>query len=854
MRQIRKILLLTISILVIVDAQVTLNLKDDGYRGIWYMNEPSNDVYVYKYSGGLGTYCAKHQPFAVYCKEVNKTFFCYGGTSKTSYMQLLHMVSYYDHTTGVVPRPTIVLNKQTDDAHDNPVISVDDSGYIWLFSTSHGTTRTSYIHKSTEPYNVDAFERVYATRLEDTAAVSLNNFSYMQVWHDSATGFFSFFTRYYAPVFRTPGYITSQNGVQWSEWKPMAIMGQGSYQISVLNKNKVGTTFDYHPSGGVNARTNLYYLETPDRGATWQTANGQAVTLPLSQVNNTALIHDYESQGLLVYIKDIRFDSNDNPIILYLTSQGYESGPENDPRTWTTARWTGTAWDIKPAFTSGNNYDMGSLYLLNDSTWKIIGPTEMGPQPYNPGGEIALWTTSDYGNTWVRIKQLTSGSPRNHTFVRRPVNADSAFWGLWADGHGRMPSTSYLYFCDMHGNVRLLPPVMTEASIVPEIFTGFQLIRFEIYPKNVLLKTNSTCQIKAFGIYSDSSFMEIKDSLVWFVRSSGIIDVDDSGKVTAFSETGTQTVVCSLTTSGLVDTCVINVSDSITCFVDDFENGGKLSWSPKTASRWTLAEDAGDVSCYLNTTSYTQNGDKPGEYSLLDSIKLNDFELEVSIRSPELSSSTYADFCILFGYRDTNNFYYFLGNRSATESQLFKVTNGSRTSILDLNTPMITDNSYDTVTITVQTGFIGVSLNGTQIGHAIHTLSDSGLFGLGSFNDAVYFDDFALTPLSAGTVTRLAFDENDNVGSVSACPNPFNPAVKIYYRLGGDENKQKDVTIQIFNIKGAVIADLTHTVYNSSSTTGNSIIWDASNKPSGIYFAHIKIGERIFEKKLVLMR
>ncbi len=36
-------------------------MKDDGYRGIWYMNQPSGDEYAFKYSGGLGTYCAKHQ-------------------------------------------------------------------------------------------------------------------------------------------------------------------------------------------------------------------------------------------------------------------------------------------------------------------------------------------------------------------------------------------------------------------------------------------------------------------------------------------------------------------------------------------------------------------------------------------------------------------------------------------------------------------------------------------------------------------------------------------------------------------------------------------------------------------------
>ena len=34
-----------------------------------------------KYSGGLGTYTAKHHPLAIYSEEANKTFFVYGGTT-----------------------------------------------------------------------------------------------------------------------------------------------------------------------------------------------------------------------------------------------------------------------------------------------------------------------------------------------------------------------------------------------------------------------------------------------------------------------------------------------------------------------------------------------------------------------------------------------------------------------------------------------------------------------------------------------------------------------------------------------------------------------------------------------------
>ena len=114
------------------DEPLTLNQPDTGYRGIWYYNQKSNDEYVYKYSGGLGTYCAKHQPFAVYRPEVQKTFFCYGGSAENDNRRLLHLVSYYDHKTGQVPRPTVLLDKRTNDAHDNPVISIDADGYIWI--------------------------------------------------------------------------------------------------------------------------------------------------------------------------------------------------------------------------------------------------------------------------------------------------------------------------------------------------------------------------------------------------------------------------------------------------------------------------------------------------------------------------------------------------------------------------------------------------------------------------------------------------------------------------------------------------------------------------------------------------
>lgn len=467
---------------------ITRNEKDTGYRGIWYLNQPSGDEYVFKYSGGLGTYCAKHRPFAVYRSEVDKTFFCYGGTVRDSHLRhtqedlgvdgqfsrgregfLLHGVSYFDHQTGCVPRPTILLDKETADAHDNPVISIDDAGYVWIFSTSHGRSRPSYVHRSAEPYSVDTFEHVPVTRLENGIEVPMDNFSYMQAWHLPGRGFISFVTRYQDPADRTLFFMTSENGVNWSEWTRLAAIDKGHYQISSCTAEKAGTAFNYHPEPqGLNWRTNLYYVETTDFGETWQNAAGESVDVPLITEKNNALVYDYAAEGLKVYLKDITLNAQGQPVVLYITSEGYASGPENGPRTWTTAQWTGSEWEIRPVTTSDSNYDTGSLYLEEDGTWRMIAPTETGPQPYNPGGEMAMWVSGDGGRGWERVREMTEGSVRNHTYARRPVNAHPDFYALWADGHCREPSKSCLYFCDQAGNVYRLPEEMTDDFERPE--------------------------------------------------------------------------------------------------------------------------------------------------------------------------------------------------------------------------------------------------------------------------------------------------------------------------------------------------------------------------------------------------
>ena len=455
-----------------VNAAVLYSGKDplpeaDGYCGIWFGYRPI-------YGGGMGTFPHQHIPLVYYSPKAKKTFFVFGGTDKDN-STLFNMVSYYDHTTGTVPRPRVLIDKQTTDGLDGSTIMLDDDGYIWIFSAAHGTrtapespwwtptSRPSYIHRSREPYSIRAFDLVKVT-----------NFSYPQPWYLPGKGFCFLHTRYF------PGYEHflfvwfSPDGVNWKPReprKPLGQVGMGHYQISWRNGGDVGTAFNYAPSkGGFNARTNLYYMQTPDMGRTWVTVDGRSLKLPLTDTKNPALVHEYESEGRLVFLKDMQFDNDGHPVILYLTSGGPEPTPENGPRIWHTARWTGKTWTINRVTESDHNYDTGSLHIEDDGTWRVIAPTEPGPQPGCTGGEVAMWTSPDQGQSWTKVKQLTRNSLRNHSYVRRPVNAHPDFYAFWADGDGRKKSQSRLYFTNRAGDhVWQLPVKMQDSLAKPEI-------------------------------------------------------------------------------------------------------------------------------------------------------------------------------------------------------------------------------------------------------------------------------------------------------------------------------------------------------------------------------------------------
>lgn len=438
--------------------------KINGYRGIWFSLGQITE-YGDKYSGGLGTYTAKHHPLAVYAPEANKTFFVYGGTTEKNERHLLAMISFYDHNKHQVSKPVVVHDKQgVSDPHDNPSLSIDSDGYLWVFVSGREMVRPGYIYRSLKPYDIQGFERIK----ED-------EFTYPQPWFCEEKGFVLLFTKYIDvgevewKKDRELFCMTSPDGINWSQ--PQKLVKGGHYQMSNHKDGRLITAFNSHPDDlNVDGRTNLYFLQSDDFGKTWKTIQGEKLALPLNSFENPALIREYQSEGKLVYIKDIGFDLKGNPVMLYITSNHFKPGPAGDPRMWTIAHWSGEKWLFKEVTTSTHNYDMGSIYFEEDGTWRIIAPTEPGPQYHGTGGEVAIWTSNDEGMTWEKKHDVTPKSKMNHTYVRRPVNAHPDFYGFWADGNPDSLSQSRIYFINKEGDKAwMLPYDMDEEFAEPEL-------------------------------------------------------------------------------------------------------------------------------------------------------------------------------------------------------------------------------------------------------------------------------------------------------------------------------------------------------------------------------------------------
>jgi len=81
----------------------------------------------------------------------------------------------------------------------------------------------------------------------------------------------------------------------------------------------------------------------------------------------------------------------------------------------------------------------------------------------------------------------------------------------------------------------------------------------------------------------------------------------------------------------------------------------------------------------------------------------------------------------------------------------------------------------------------------------------------------------------------------------AAYPNPFNPVTTLSFALP----IEAEVSLSIYNLQGREIVSL----INGNMDAGyHSVIWNADNHSSGVYFVKMIAGEFINTQKLMLVK
>ena len=85
-------------------------------------------------------------------------------------------------------------------------------------------------------------------------------------------------------------------------------------------------------------------------------------------------------------------------------------------------------------------------------------------------------------------------------------------------------------------------------------------------------------------------------------------------------------------------------------------------------------------------------------------------------------------------------------------------------------------------------------------------------------------------------------------GLMAPYPNPFNPITTINFSLIEDYN---NISIRVYDIRGRLVENL----YSGFMPYGyHSIIWNASDFSSGIYFVNMIAANNSFSKKITLLK
>ena len=116
-----------------------------------------------------------------------------------------------------------------------------------------------------------------------------------------------------------------------------------------------------------------------------------------------------------------------------------------------------------------------------------------------------------------------------------------------------------------------------------------------------------------------------------------------------------------------------------------------------------------------------------------------------------------------------------------------------------------------------------------------------------SFDGELVIDDYIVSNWNGESVNASVISQPNSFTMHPAYPNPFNPTTTIVYEI----NSNDVVNISVYDVLGRNM----ETLVNNTKTLGShSVIWNASNYSSGIYYVKMVSGDVSQMQKIVLMK
>ncbi len=332
---------------------------------------------------------------------------------------------YYDHqkkefsTIVTVDDLFPEYKKEAKDDHNAPSLLILPDGYLMIFYTVHDVKNAFFVKKSLYPEDIRHWSR--RTNLADDKKEDYYTYPQPKLLPDGQIILFYRKGVYYhsQEYYR----VSVDKGKSWGDPIELVNFGKiGVYAFVYQKQNTLHLAWNLGQEG-YPPKFNLYYAFSHDGGESWMNKNGQKLSLPINDSDQTLVL---ETKDKPAYIWDVIVDKENNPLIFYT----YNSDPNHQLRI---IRWQKNGWrdelisSSKLLYNHNHFFSGGGVFDPQNSDRIIISKQRNKL-------EIEEWVFNKEKNYWFKNQSITKNSSFDNFRPQFIGNYHSELPLIWCTG------------------------------------------------------------------------------------------------------------------------------------------------------------------------------------------------------------------------------------------------------------------------------------------------------------------------------------------------------------------------------------------------------------------------------------